>query len=463
MGNVCFRTPPWHRLLALAVLAAVFSAALAQDKQPSKTAAAPIDKPLSNGKPPKGFTSLFNGKDFSGWHGMPHFDPYKLAAMSADERKAQIEKWNDDLKKHWKVEKDEIVNDGHGVYLTTDKGYGDIELLIDYKMYPKGDSGIYLRATPQVQIWDYTKEGGKWNLGADKGSGGLWNNSPGAPGKDPLVLADKPFGEWNHFRILMLGERVTVYLNDKLVVNHARLENYYNRKLPLSRKGLIQLQTHGSEIRWRNLFIREIPAAEANKLLREMSGSKGFEDVFNGKDFTGWAGPIDNYQIQDGAILCKPGKGGTIYTKDEYGDFVARLEFKMPKESGGNNGLAIRYPGKGDTAYVGMCELQVLKDDHKGIDPRQAHGSAYGMVAAHRGYQRPIGEWNYQEVTVKGPTIQVELNGTRILDCDLSKVTEFMAKSAHPGKDRTRGHFGFAGHNDPVAFRNIQIKRLEQK
>jgi hypothetical protein len=349
--------------------------------------------------------------------------------------------------------------------LTTDKDYGDIELLIDWKIPPKGDSGVYLKATPQVQIWDYTKEGGHWKLGADKGSGGLWNNSPGDPGKDPLVLADKTPGQWNHFRILMLGERVTVYLNDKLVVKHARLENYFNRKLPLPRKGPIQLQTHQSETRWRNLYVREIPGDEANKRLREMSGDKGFEDVFNGKDFTGWVGRLENYQVQDGAILCKPGKGGNIYAKEEYSDFLVRLEFKLPKD--GNNGLAIRCPGgKGDTAHHdGMCEIQVLDDDYsKGkIDPRQAHGSAYGMVAAHRGYQRPVGEWNYQEVIVKGPTIQVELNGTRILDCDLSKVTEFMGNHPHPGKDRTSGYFGFAGHNDPVAFRNIQIERLDKK
>ncbi len=171
---------------------------------------------------------------------------------------------------------------------------------------------------------------------------------------------------------------------------------------------------------------------------------------------------MDNYEIKDGAIVCKPGKGGTIYTKDEYSDFVVRLEFKLP--SGGNNGLAIRYPGNGDTAYGGMCELQVLDDNYEKvrgpIDPRQAHGSAYGMVAAARGYQHPIGEWNFQEVTVKGSTIKVELNGTVILDCDLSKVTDFMGGGKHPGKDRTSGHFGFAGHNDPVMFRNVSIKRL---
>ena len=182
------------------------------------------------------------------------------------------------------------------------------------------------------------------------------------------------------------------------------------------------------------------------------------------RDLAGWVGPVENYEVRDGAIVCKPGKGGTIYTKDEYDDFVARLEFKLPP--GGNNGLAVRYPGSGDTAYVGMCELQVLDSEHPKyakLDVRQYHGSAYGMVAAHRGYLRPTGQWNFQEVTVKGPKVKVELNGNVILDGDLSQVKEFMANSPHPGKDRTRGYFGFAGHSDPVQFRNIQIRRLSEK
>ena len=112
-----------------------------------------------------------------------------------------------------------------------------------------------------------------------------------------------------------------------------------------------------------------------------------------------------------------------------------------------------------------MCECQVLDDNYEKatgekIDPRQAHGSAYGMVAAQRGYQHPIGEWNYEEVTVNGSAIKVELNGTIILDADLGKVTDLMAGSAHPGKDRASGHFGFAGHNDPVMFRNISIQPI---
>jgi len=408
---------------------------------------------------PAGFIALFNGQDLAGWRGGDTFDHRKLLDLPADARAAKIEAWNQSMRPHWRVEGDELVNDGQGAYATTEKDYGDFELLLEYRTVPKADSGIYLRGVPQVQIWDYTEKE-KFNLGADKGSGGLWNNSPGAPGKDPLVLADKPFGEWNKFRVLMTGARVSVWLNDKLVVDHANLENYYDRKLPIPAKGPVQLQTHGGEIRWRNVFLREIPAGEANQILAA-HGESGFTSAFNGADFTGWDGPVSEYEVKDGAIVCQPRKGGTIFTKEDYGDFMARLEFKLPPA--GNNGLAIRYPGRGDTAYVGMCELQILDDsaaDYAKLDPRQSCCSAYGMVAAHRGYLRPLGEWNFEEATVRGSKIKVELNGTVVLDCDLSKVTEYLANHEHPGKDRTRGHFGFAGHNDPVAFRAIRLKPL---
>ena len=447
------KTIRWGRFCpALMLLAACSQLAVAAD----------ISLPgAGTAKPPRGFTALFNGQDLTGWRGGDTFDHRKLLAMPAEQRAAQIAKWTETMKAHWRTENGELVNDGEGAYATTEKDYGDFELLVEYKTVPKADSGIYLRGCPQVQIWDYTEKE-KFPLGADKGSGGLWNNSPGAPGKDPLVLADKPFGQWNTVRVLMVGARVSVWLNSKLVVDHALLENYYDRKTPIPPKGPIQLQTHGGEIRGRNLFVREINSTEANGILAR-HGIAGFAPVFNNHDFTGWAGPTNEYEVVEGAIQCRPHKGGTIYTTGEYGDFMARLEIKLPP--GGNNGLAIRYPGEGDTAYLGMCESQVLDDNYEKatgekIDPRQAHGSAYGMVAAARGYQHPIGEWNFEEVTVKGSKIKVELNGTVILDCDLSTVTEFLGGHAHPGKDRTRGSFGFAGHNDPVAFRNIQIKPL---
>ncbi len=416
--------------------------------------------PLSaaDNTPPEGFTALFNGKDFTGFHGVGTEDPRKIQALSPEDRAKKFADSLADLNAHWKVDNGELVNDGKGLYMTTDKDYGDYELHVSWKLIAKGDSGVYLKGTPQVQIWDTTEAAGYHKLGADKGSGGLWNNSAGAPGKDPVAHADKPIGEWNEFRIIQVGARTTVYLNGKLVVDRALLENYFDRKSPLIARGPVQLQTHGNEVRWKNIYIRELGAEEANKFLA--TGETGFTSLFDGKSLAGWAGAVENYEVIDGAIRCKTGKGGVLHTKDEYGDFTVRLEFKVPP--GGNNGLAIRYPGQGDTAYVGMCELQVLDNDspkYAKLDQRQYHGSAYGMAAAARGYNRPAGEWNHQEVIVKGSTIRVELNGAVILNTDLATITEYMANSPHPGKDRKSGFFGFAGHSDPVEFRNVRIRK----
>lgn len=217
-------------------------------------------------RPPEGFSALFNGKDLKGWWGIGTEDPAKWMALSPEKLAEKKAKSLLDIRKHWSVENEELVNDGNGLYLSTEKHYGDFELLLEYKTVAKADSGIYLRGIPQVQIWDYTKEGGKWDIGADKGSGGLWNNPKSWPGKDPLVLADKPFGKWNSFRIIMAGDLVTIHLNGKLVVDHARLQNYFDKKGALPEKGPIQLQTHGGEIRWRNVFVREIGKEESRKI-----------------------------------------------------------------------------------------------------------------------------------------------------------------------------------------------------
>jgi len=211
--------------------------------------------------PPAGFTALYNGRDLTGWRGGDTLDHRKYLAMPEADRAMQDAAWTADMQAHWRAEGAELVNDGKGKYATTINEYGDFELLVDYRTVPRADSGIYLRGCPQVQIWDHTNPA-EFKNGADKGSGGLWNNSPGAPGKDPLALADKPFGEWNHFRIVMVGNRVSVWLNDKLVVDQAVMENYFDRKQPIPARGPIQLQTHGGEIRWRNIFIRELAPAK---------------------------------------------------------------------------------------------------------------------------------------------------------------------------------------------------------
>ena len=230
------------KTIAILILGVMCSAALADDAVVT---------------PPEGFTALFNGKDLTGWHGAGQtFDPARLAAMSPEDRAKWQEKEDASFKANWRVENGELVNDGRGSYAGTIKQYGDFELLIEYNTVAKADSGIYLRGTPQVQIWDYTKEGGKWGIGADKGSGGLWNNKKHAA--DPLVLADKPFGEWNQLRIVIKGDVVNVWLNGQQVVKDTVMENYYDRSKPLPAVGDIQLQTHGGQIRWRNIFIKEL-------------------------------------------------------------------------------------------------------------------------------------------------------------------------------------------------------------
>lgn len=425
--------------------------------------------------PPPGFTSLFNGRDLAGFRGGTTYDHRQLLELPAAERDALIAKWTASLTElkdgvpHWRAVDGVLVNDGFGGYATTERDYGDFELQLEFKLAPGADSGVYLRGVPQIQIWDPTMPDPKGH-GYALGSGGLWNNARGTPGRDPLVRADRPIGEWNRLRAIMVGSRVSVWLNDQLVVDHVRLENYYDQNLPPEKRrpvpsrGPIQLQTHGGATHWRHLFIREIGAAEANAYLARHA-AEGFVSLFNGRDLAGWAGAVDSYEVRDGAIVCRTGRGGTVYRPEELRDFQVRLQFRVP--SGGNNGLAIRYPGSGDGAYVGMCEVQILAEDYERVknrqlDPRQLHGAAYGLVAAVQGYQRPIGEWNFQEVTVRGSRLSVELNGTVILDADLGAIDlkSVLAGKEHPGLMRPSGAFGFAGHSDPVAFKNIELRRL---
>ena len=426
-------------------------------------AAAEAPRPVSSPQQPSdGWTPIFDGRSLDGWYARPHLDPRKFAAMDDRERRQKLEQWSEEAAQHWSIEDGVLINDGAGPYLVTAKDYSDYDLMLEYKTVPRADSGIYLKGTPQVQIWDSTDEK-KFRLGAHLGSGGLWNNRPGSQGKDPSELADRPFGQWNQVRIRQVGARTTVELNGKRVVDHARMENYWDRDRPLFRSGPIILQTHGGEIRWRNLAVKELEPTEANDWLAS-DRAKAFTSLLNGRDLEGWQGATDSYEIADGVLRCKPGEGGNLLTEKEYTDFVIRLEFRLPP--GGNNGLAIRAPLEGNPAYAAMCELQVLDSTHPkfaNLDPRQYHGSAYGIAAAERGFLRPTGQWNFQEVTVNGSRVQVELNGSLILNTDLSEVTQFMADRSHPGIDRTRGFFGFAGHSDPVEFRNVAIRELPEQ
>lgn len=216
--------------------------------------------------PPKGFHAIFNGEDLSGWYGL---NPHQVSKLTGEKKEASLAQQRAEFPTHWSVENGELVNDGHGPYATTEKDYGDIELLIEYKTVAGADSGIYLRGLPQVQIWDWHQVFNPKNptRRPHLGSGGLFNNTPATLGRDPLIFADKPFGQWNKFRIRQIGARTWVTLNNRVVVDGAPMENYEDRAGPLPSTGPIRLQTHGGEIRWRNIFVREIGEREAAQYL----------------------------------------------------------------------------------------------------------------------------------------------------------------------------------------------------
>jgi len=391
-------------------------------------------------QPPPGFVALFNGKDLTGWKGLlasPNDNPIKRGRLSSEALAAEQAKADAKMRKHWTVNDGILKFDGGGYSLATIKDYEDFEMWVDWKvLYPRGDSGLYLRGTPQVQIWDP----GQWKIG----SGGLYNNQKNP--SQPTSIADNPIGQWNTFYIKMIGDRVTVRLNDTLVVDNVILENYWDRKQPIFPSEQIELQCHGNPIDFRNIYIREIPREE------------GFVSLFNGKDLTGWVGDTKGYIVQDSTIVCKP--GGNLYTEKEYSDFVFKFEFKLTP--GANNGLGIRAPLTGDAAYKAM-ELQILDDTadkYKNLKPYQYHGSIYGVVPVIRGHQTPVGQWNTQKVIAKGNHIKVILNGKTVVDADIKKASEngTMDGREHPGLLNEKGHIGFLGHGSVVEFRNIEIR-----
>ena len=205
-------------------------------------------------EPPEGYIALFNGQDLSGWRGRVG-SPAEEAEMTPDEHQEAQRAADKDMRKHWAVIDGELHFDGKGHSLCSVKDYSNFELYVDWKIQRQGDSGVYLRGLPQVQIWDTTYEL-YFKHGSEKGSGGLWNNKQNE--NMPLVHADRPVGQWNTFFIRMVGDRVTVRLNGELVVDSVVLENYWDRDKPLPASGPIELQSHGSELQFRNIFFREL-------------------------------------------------------------------------------------------------------------------------------------------------------------------------------------------------------------
>lgn len=392
------------------------------------------------GKLPKGFVKLFNDQDLTGWKGLVE-DPIKRSKMTPEELAEKQKTADQRMHEHWKVEDGVLHFDGKGDNLCTARPYEDFEMLVDWKIKPEGDSGIYLRGSPQVQIWDFVQWKGI-------GSGGLYNNKQHP--SQPLVLADNPVGEWNTFRIRMIGEKVTVWLNDKLVTNTI-LENYWDYSQPIFPSGDIELQNHGNDLWFKNVWVREIPRGN------------GWRDLFNGKDLAGWeevGGKGGSWGVENGLLYTTGAEGGGwLSTTEEFGDFELDLEYRVPVN--GNSGVFIRAPRHGNPAFEGS-EIQVLDDygsEYTKLEPYQYTGSLYATAAPSRRVSLPAGTWQKMNITCKGPQVTVKLNGVEIVNDDTSKHPDKLKD--HPGLARLSGYIGLQNHGARVDYRNIRLRPIE--
>jgi HEAT repeat protein len=408
----------------------------------------------------EGFVAIFNGKDLTGWKGLVA-DPVQRAKMKPAALKSAQAKADEVMRSGWSAVDGELVFNGKGDNICTERLYGDFEMYVDWKLDPAGpeaDAGIYLRGTPQVQIWDTSRV----NVGAQVGSGGLYNNVVNQ--SKPLKVADNRLGEWNTFYIKMTGDRVTVKLNGELVVDNVIMENFWDPSQPVPFLEQIELQAHGSKVYYRNIYVKERKRPEPYQLSAEEK-KEGFQILFDGTNMHEWTGNLVDYKPEDGCISISADTkfGGNLYTKKEYANFIYRFEFQLTPAA--NNGVGIRTPTEGDAAYVGM-EVQILDSEHpvyKDLAVYQYHGSIYGIIPAKRGFLRPAGEWNTQEIMADGTHIRVTLNGTVILDGDIAEATKngTADKKEHPGLFNKSGHIGFLGHGSALKFRNIRIRELK--
>jgi hypothetical protein len=355
--------------------------------------------------------ALFNGKNLAGWD----ITNCKVA-----------------------VEEGALVLDEGNGFVRSNLKYGDFVLELDWRarQADKYDSGIYLRSefpsSQRNRNWP-----DRYQINLKQGEEG---NLVGVAAASSKGLVKQ--GEWNHFKITAVGPKLSLDINGQPAWTFDGLKEM---------TGYIGLQAEtplGGQFEFKNVQLTEL----------------GFRPLFNGKDLTGWQGDTKGYQVDDGKIVALKTGNGNLYTKDEYSDFVVRFDFRL--EAGANNGLAIRAPLSGDSAYQGM-EIQILDDTHaqyKGIQPYQAHGSVYGIAPAKRGHLKPVGEWNSEEVICRGRQVTVNLNGTTIVDVNLDEAStpQTIDKREHPGLKRASGHIGFCGHGARVEFANLRVKRLEE-
>ncbi len=326
-----------------------------------------------------------------------------------------------------------VLKAGDG-FVRTQERHGDFVLELDWRARRAAnyDSGVYIRA-------DLPAEGQQWptryQVNLKQGAEG---NLLGVEDAKSTGLI-KP-GQWNHFKLTVVGDTATLAINGQKAWKTSGLQNA---------DGFIGLQSEvdgGGQFEFRNIEVTDLD----------------FESLFNDKDLTGWTGDTKGYIAEDGMLVCPKLGGGNLFTTGEFSDFDFRFDFKL--SAGGNNGVGIRAPLKGDSAYAGM-EIQILDDPderYRSIQPWQAHGSIYGVVPAKRGFLKPVGQWNHEQIIARGRQITVILNGTVIVDANIDEASrgQTVDGKPHPGLANTQGHIGFLGHGARIEFRNLRVKDL---
>ncbi len=456
VANIALANPGFYGADINTLLRKAYAILSGPDSEYKKAA---LEKHIGELPQTGGFVSLFNGKDLSGWKGLVG-TPLTRKTMDAVKLSAEQAKADDIMRKVWSVKDGALLFNGNGSNLCSAKQYGDFEMYIDWMLYPdskNANAGVCLRGTPRVQIGHMDAQNAKEKAG----SGGLCNNETCYAA--PLKVADNTLGEWNTFYIKMLGDRVTVYLNGALVADNVIMENAWDGSLPIFPLEQIELYARG-KVAYRDIYMREIPRVEPFTLPADEAAA-GFQILFDGTNMYQWMGNTQDYVTENGCMVIRPehgGSGGNLYTKKEYRNFNFRFEFMLTP--GANNGVGIRAPLEGDAAYVGM-EIQVLDDGapvYRNLEPYQYHGSVYGVIPAKRGYLKPVGEWNQEEIIVRDNQIIVILNGSTIVNGNISDAIKngTMDKRDHPGLKNEKGHIGFLGHGSVVWFRNIRIKEF---
>ena len=429
-----------------------------------------------------GYDVLFNGRDFTGWK-VPEGD-----------------------NGHWKVvdgviDYDAMSEARGGKNLVTEESFGNYSLHIEWRfkktsgLYPmptiladgsyktdadgqvikvptpNADSGIFVRGTGRSQI-------NLWCWGC--GSGEMWSirrdqslTAEQRAAAVPRVKADKPVGQWNSMDITVIGDRVTVMLNGKLVIDNAHVPG-------LPEKGPIALQHHGglnrttgemspasSLIQFRNIWIRHLGENPPPSV-------RGFVPLFNGRDLDGWlTGPDSAWVVHDGELTVDRRMDGRehnqdyLWTQEQYDDFILELEYKVT--DGTNSGIFIRTPDRNNPVYTGI-EIQVANSYGRDrLSNKGTAGAVYDCLAPTKNAIRPPGQWNRCRITCQKNLIQVVLNGEQIIDMDVDRWTEAGRNpdgTSNKFKDAAirdfarKGHIGLQDHGRPVWYRNIRIKRL---